>query len=149
MKRIEQLQELSREHHHSLTLAQKAIKTSETQDLEAVTLLCEEIVHDYPLVWKVHFKIEEDSIFKHYIEGTDELASLCQSLQQEHRKMDEYYEQMKEGNYRVLKEFGLLLKKHTRTEERELFPLLEEVMSQDELNKVLQISQDYRASRSA
>ncbi len=154
MKRIEQLQSLSREHHQSLTLAQKAIKTSDAQDAAAVKKLCREIVYDYPGVWKVHFKIEEDSIFKRYIGSADEsiqsgeLARLCLSLQQEHRTMDEYYEQMKKGNYEVLKEFGTLLKKHTRTEERQLFPLLEEAMTQDELNRILQTSQDYRSTDS-
>ncbi len=154
MKRIEQLQNLSREHHQSLTLAQKAIKASETKNVEAISQLCKEIVDDYPDVWKTHFKIEEDSIFQLFIssEGTKlseikayaEVSRLCRLLTQEHRTMDHYYEQMKKGDYEILGEFGALLKKHTRMEERELFPLLEDVMSTEELNAVLKVSQDYR-----
>lgn len=149
MKRIKQFQSLSREHHQSLLLAQKAIRTSESQDTEAVTVLCQEIVHDYPAVWKTHFKIEEDSIFK-YFTGKEEpgkqaeIVKLCNMLHKEHLTMDAYYEKMRGGDYSVLGDFGALLKTHTRTEERQLFPLLEEVMTEKELNRVLQLSLKYR-----
>ena len=154
MKRIEQLQNLSREHHQSLILAQKAIKTAETKNPEAISELCKEIVDDYPAVWKIHFKIEEESIFQLFTDSKKrntgevkqyaEISSLCHLLEQEHQTMNGHYEQMKEGDYSLLGEFGALLKKHTRTEERELFPLLEEAMTSEELNRVLQVSQDYR-----
>ena len=158
MKRIEQLQNLSREHHQSLILAQKAINISESDNADAISEFCKAIVHDYPDAWKVHFAIEEDSIFHLFTEaltGTGqkniseakqytEAASLCHILKQEHRAMNDYYQQMKEGDYSVLGEFGRLLKKHTRMEERQLFPLLEEVMTAAQLNRVYQLSQDYR-----
>jgi len=148
MKRIEQLQNLSREHHQSLTLAQKAIKTSESHNDVIISELCKEIVADYPDVWKIHFSIEEDSIFQLFSNSSSErhseIANLCHSLIQEHQTMNGYYEQMKRGNFSVLGEFGSLLKTHTRKEERQLFPLLEEVMTPEELNRVLQVSQEYR-----
>ena len=154
MKRIEQLQNLSREHHQSLILAQQAIKASEANNAEVIAELCKEIVDEYPDVWNTHFNVEEDSIFRLFTESEaakkcddkvlTEITRLCHLLIQEHRTMDGYYEQLKKGNYQVLGEFGTLLKKHTRTEERELFPLLEDVMSTDELNTVLKISQASR-----
>ena len=154
MKRIKQLQNLSKEHHQSLTLAQKAIKTSDTQNPEAIAELCKEIVNDYPTTWKIHFQIEEDSIFQFFPDSAlenrnkekeySQINHLCHLLAQEHQAMNDYYEQMKVGDYSILGEFGALLKKHTRTEERELFPLLEKNMSSEMLNKVLKVSLDYR-----
>ncbi|MCK5667031.1 MAG: hypothetical protein KAI17_26270, partial [Thiotrichaceae bacterium] len=139
----------SKEHHQSLILAQKAIKISEDHNVEAITELCKAIVHDYPDEWMVHFKIEEDSIFQLFSESnkteqTTEVANLCHILKQEHLAMNRYYEQMKDEDYSILGDFGRLLKKHTRTEERQLFPLLEKIMSKEELNRVYQLSQDYR-----
>ena len=153
MKRIVQLQNLSKEHHQSLTLAQKAIKIADAQNPEAISELCKEIVNDYPAIWKIHFKIEEDSIFQLFPESGaekvsekpySEISNLCRLLKEEHQTMNGYYEQMKAGDYSVLGKFGTLLKKHTRTEERELFPRLEQNMSLELLNKVLKMSQDYR-----
>ena len=62
MKRIEQLQPLSKEHHLSLVLAQKAIKVSRAGNKNEISQLCQQIVDEFPSVWKVHFKIEEESI---------------------------------------------------------------------------------------
>ncbi len=72
------------------------------------------------------------------------ILSLCDQLEKEHRQMDADYEQMKSGNYSVLGEFGALLKQHTCTEERELFPLLEEYLDTATLEKIYQTSVDYR-----
>ncbi|MFK5987009.1 MAG: hemerythrin domain-containing protein [Pseudomonadota bacterium] len=155
MKRIEQLQILSKEHHQSLVLSQKAIKASNSGDMELISLLCKKIVNDFPSVWKLHFQIEEESIFNDFEqrsilennssenEKLQQIIQLCKKLQQEHLIMVEYYEQMKAGNYQLLGEFGILLKQHTRTEERQLFPLLENFLSPEELNKVYLTSVNY------
>jgi hemerythrin-like domain-containing protein len=141
MKRIEQLQNLSREHHLSLSLAQKAIKTHEANNRESIEALCQAIVQDYPLTWTKHFKVEEETIFALFLAtSATEVSQLCQLLEKEHRQMDAYYEQMQDGDYSVLGDFGTLLKKHTRMEERQLFPLLEEVMTAEQLQRVVSAS---------
>jgi hemerythrin-like domain-containing protein len=58
--------------------------------------------------------------------------------------MDCYYEQIKAGDQSVLGDFGTLLKQHTRTEERELFPLLETYFDNKTLEQIYQTSLDYR-----
>ncbi len=63
MKRITQLQPLSKEHHQSLVLSQKAINTAQQGDEKQIAEFCQQIVQSYPGDWKIHFKIEEDSIF--------------------------------------------------------------------------------------
>ncbi len=151
MKRITQLPPLSKEHHQSLVLSQKAINTAQQGDEKQIAEFCQQIVQSYPGDWKIHFKIEEDSIF-HVIQHLSadhnseqkKILSLCDQLEKEHRQMDAYYEQMKSGNYSVLGEFGALLKQHSCTEERELFPLLEEYLDTATLEKIYQTSVDYR-----
>ena len=155
MKRIEQLQPLSKEHHQSLLLAQKAIQVSKTGNTDLISELCQKIVNEYPDVWMVHFQIEEDSIFQLFDIHSNstnnklranerEAAKLCEQLKQEHSTMNAYYEQMKSGDYTVLEQFGELLKLHTRTEERQLFPLLDELLTAEELDEVYQTSMKYR-----
>ncbi len=157
MKRIEPLQPLSKEHHLSLVLAQKAIKVSNSNDKEAIAEMCRSIVEEYPHSWQIHFQIEEDSIFWIFTDPVNsdanisqqhwqKAAQLCKQLQQEHERMNTYYEQMKAGDYTILNDFGVLLKQHTRTEERELFPLLEELLTTVELNTIQKTSINYRQS---
>jgi len=153
MKRLKQLQPLSKEHHQSLVLAQKAINAARQGDRNSIDKLCQQIVNSYPDDWKIHFKIEEDSIF-HVIDKLlnshdpqqQKILKLCTQLEKEHRQMDIYYEQLKSGDNSVLGDFGSVLKQHTRTEERELFPLLEQHLDKDILNRVYQTSLDYRSS---
>lgn len=155
MKRIQQLQALSKEHHQSLVLAQKAINAAGSNEQKIIDELCQQIVDSYPDDWAVHFKIEEDSIFKVVLKQYKNIAGdtdpdlkkiydLCVQLEQEHRQMSRYYEQIKTGDQSVLGDFGRLLKQHTRTEERELFPLLENYFEDDMLQQIANTSQAYR-----
>ena len=144
MKRIEQLQPISKEHHHSLTLGQKAIQTALLNDNKKITELCQKIISEFPCQWQIHFKIEEDAIFTPFENKSNQIASLCDQLRKEHELLTRYYEQMQHGNYSVLHSFGTLLKEHTRTEERQLFPLLEEILTPKELDSILHLSERYR-----
>ncbi len=136
MLRIKQLQPLSMEHHLSLSLAARAIKTANAGEQSEIKLLCEKIVNDYTVVWRKHFDNEEQSIFIPYSNRSPEIDQLCKQLTQEHQQFDTFIEQMKSGNTDVLQEFGTLLKTHTRLEERELFPKITEVLSTKELDEI-------------
>jgi len=142
MKRVEQLQPLSRDHHQSLLLAQQALKISSADNAQDIAHLCQQIVVDYPHTWKIHFAIEEQSIFAVLINQTVhfEAAQLCRQLEKEHRLMDAYCEQMKAGDYSCLHDFGHLLKQHTRMEERQLFPILETIFNTHELDSIYKLS---------
>ena len=136
MKRIKQLQPLSMEHHLSLSLAAKSIKTANAGDQTAIKQLCEDIIDDYPKLWRKHFDKEEQYIFTPYFQRSDTINDLCGQLTREHKQFDQYIEQMKTGDYSILLEFGTLLKTHTRLEERELFPEISELLSKQELNEI-------------
>ncbi len=58
--------------------------------------------------------------------------------------MNNYYEQIKSGNYTLLQNFGKLLKQHTRAEERQLLPLLEKVLKPAELDSIYKNNLKYR-----
>ncbi len=136
MQRIKQLQPLSMEHHLSLSLAAKSIKTASSGEQTAIKRLCEDIIGDYAKLWRNHLDKEEQYIFVPYFQRSDTVKCLCEQLTQEHKQFDRYIEQMKSGNYAVLLEFGTLLKTHTRLEERELFPKIAELLSQQELDGI-------------
>ena len=66
MKRIKQLQPLSMEHHLSLSLASKAIKMADNGSADDIKKMCDDIVLDYPSVWRKHFDKEENFIFTRF-----------------------------------------------------------------------------------
>lgn len=140
MKRIKQLHPLSMEHHLSLRLAARAIKIAREDNANAIAELCQTIVAEYPVVWQKHFAREEKYIFHLYKLRSARIHELCDQLEQEHRQFDALAAQMKAGNIsdlsEVLSEFGELLKSHTRLEERELFPLISEALSKQELDGI-------------
>ncbi len=94
---------------------------------------------DYETVWRRHFDNEEQAIFIPYSHRDQEVKKLCDQLTLEHQQFDDFIEQMKSGHYEGLLDFGKLLKSHTRMEERELFPLISELLSETELDNIYQI----------
>ena len=139
MQRIKQLQPLSMEHHLSLSLAARSIKVANAGKQDEIKQLCEQIVDEYETVWRRHFDNEEQAIFIPYSPRDKEIKKLCDQLTLEHQKFDAFIKQMKSGHYEVLLDFGKLLKSHTRLEERELFPLISELLSETELDNIYQI----------
>ena len=144
MKRIEQLKPLSMEHHLSLVLANKAIKTAKNGDTEAIKKLCDKIANDFDSQWEAHFIKEELSIFSIFEEQyraklitTDsDYANLTEVLREQHNQMRTMSAAMSEGCIEQLAEFGCLLRDHTRLEERHLFPLVSELFTVKELDQI-------------
>ncbi len=127
MKRHPALVELSREHHQSLRLARDCLRTAQAGDPEACRRLAHSVAADYPDTWAVHFATEEQTIFPLAHRLDAETQALVEQLIAEHRRMDHLAERLaEEGGCQTLSEFGALLRDHTRTEERLLFPRLQE-----------------------
>ncbi len=132
------------EHHLSLVLANKAIKTAESEDKVAIEKLCDEIASEFDQRWEAHFIKEELSIFSIFedkyriqlmIEASDN-AELTERLREQHNQMRTMSAAMCEGRTDQLAEFGSLLRDHTRLEERVLFPLISELFTMEELDQV-------------
>jgi hemerythrin-like domain-containing protein len=136
MKRIPELQPLSMEHHLSLSLAVKAMRTARSDDAAAKQVLCKQIVDEYASRWRPHFDAEEHCLFAPFGDRSPEIRALCDRLAAEHRQFDAWAEQMRRGDCSALEAFGELLQTHTRLEERELFEALSHQLTEQELEQV-------------
>ena len=138
MKRAEQLQDLSREHHDSLVMAKRLIEAVKEGSDEALLAAIEKVKSYYENELEVHFQHEERTIFapifKYYIEH----APLAVPLLKEHGAMRLLVPRLTIGNAKeLLAEFAEMLKSHTRIEERELFPIVEASFTKEQLDAVL------------
>ena len=142
MRRKEQLAPLSREHHQSLVLAKKCVDISRSNDMALISAQCKLIVQKFDEIWERHFTIEEQTLFNLASSYSNQLQLLCDDLIKQHQLLREIKRQMQQGNYSGLETFGLILKAHTRTEERELFPKVEQLFNYADLNEVLRTSSE-------
>jgi len=138
MKRAEQLQKLSREHHGSLVMAKNiaeiAENGSDTDLLEAIKTVSE--YYDDEL--ELHFQHEERTIFSLIFGQYKEHIGLATTLLKEHGLIRMLIPKITAETARKdLAEFALVLKNHTRMEERELFPIIEALFSDEELDAIL------------
>lgn len=144
MKRIEQLRPLSMEHHLSLVLANKAIKTAKSANEVEVRALCQQIANEFDRRWEAHFIKEELSIFSLFedkyrsslVTDSPENANLTKLLREQHNQMRTISAEMFDGRTDQLAEFGHLLRDHTRLEERRLFPLISDLFTTQELDLI-------------
>ncbi len=144
MKRSKQLYPLSMEHHLSLSLGNKAVKAARSGDQDAIARLSQEIAEDFPERWETHFSNEEATVFPLLENHTDGPIQLLMELRRQHDQMRAMARELAAGNTTILEDFGQLLKDHTRLEERELFPIAEELLSEEELDSVLAITSSDR-----
>jgi len=147
MKRKEQLIPLSHEHQQSLALAKKCIAIGQSNDRALISAQCTRVVQKFDEIWENHFAIEEQTLFNLASSYSDQLRCLCDDLVSQHQLLRKMKQQMQQGDYSNLEKFGMILKKHTRTEERELFPQVERFFSQDDLNEVFRSSGEKRVKK--
>ena len=138
MKRIEQLVKLSREHHGSLVMAKKISNIAENGTDEELLEAIETIKKYNDSELEEHFQHEERTIFTPIFDHYKEHIGIATILLKEHgyiRRMipNLTLETAKED----LAVFGKMLKEHTRMEERELFPVIEELFTEEQLDAIL------------
>jgi hemerythrin-like domain-containing protein len=138
MKRREELINLSREHHQSLRLAKKCLDVAATGESEKCQALCDEIISIFDQEWERHFRNEEAAIFNITADMNGRIHDLGRQLVDEHERMREMARAMNQGetSCTLLHDFGVLLRDHTRVEERELFPLVEEAFSPAQMEQI-------------
>jgi hemerythrin-like domain-containing protein len=118
MKRSQELIALTREHHHALVLARRAIDGAR----ELATGLAEIFASEL----EPHFQIEEETLLPP-MRDAGELARVARTLD-EHRRLRALAQAVKQGDLGSLAPFGRLLEAHVRFEERDLFPCAEAVL---------------------
>ncbi len=138
MKRAEQLQKLSREHHGSLSMALKISKIAESGSEEALAEAIETIKAYYKDELEEHFQHEEQTIFVHIFQQYREHVPMATSLLKEHGFLRILVQRIKpETAKEDLMDFATVLKNHTRVEERELFPIIEKLFTDEQMDAVL------------
>lgn len=137
MKRAEQLQKLSREHHGSLVMAKNIAEIAENGS-EADLLEAIKTVTQYNDELELHFQHEERTIFSLIFGQYKEHIGIATTLLKEHGLIRMLIPKLTPETAREdLAEFALVLKNHTRMEERELFPIIEELFSDEQLDAIL------------
>lgn len=130
MKRHPALIPFSHDHHHALVEARrlkKAASGSEDERRAAAAAFVEFFRSDSVR----HFREEEELLFP----LLDPPPPLVERLLVEHVRLHSLVRRMERGETKAatLKVAGELLEAHVRAEERELFPLLQESVPEDEL----------------
>jgi len=122
---------LSHDHHHGLALALRCRKQSLGQikpmGVEGLRERSAEVIHFFSGDLTAHFRAEEDIVFPLLGSALPESLPIVEQLLKEHKQIAGMVRQL-ERNQRlsqILFDFGDLLERHIRWEERELFPLYE------------------------
>jgi len=135
MKRHEQLQPLSRQHHNGLLAAlllKKGIAKSAAANLMAAFIV------DF---WKndlnEHFESEEEVLIPALI-NTSLDKNLTEQLLKEHALIRSYIDLLKDNpdDLSTIRAFQELLEKHIRFEEKVYFPAAEKLLSEEQLQKI-------------
>lgn len=140
MKRHKALQSLSQEHHHGLLLAQlikagspeyKGLpSTTVDKKLYTIKFFEENLIP--------HFKKEEEVLFPLTRKKNSNVENLVTELIKQHKEIDLLINKLKDSSQPEdeLDELGKLLEAHIRKEERELFQMIQEILSKTELIKL-------------
>lgn len=138
MKRIEQLQKLSREHHGSLVMAKKIALIAEEGSEQELLEAMQTVKQYYDDELEEHFQHEERTIFAPIFRQFSELKEIATVLLKEHGFIRLLIPKITQETARKdLADFALVLKNHTRMEERELFPVIETVFTDEQMDAVL------------
>ncbi len=147
MKRANQLQPLSRQHHLGLILSRHAKEcTNETDEIS-------EHWHKLTLYIKdmsPHFDIEDDLIataLQPYQDSNPEVATALATLDKQHRSLHKLISDTQNSSNTTVtaaqvKQLATALYDHIRFEERELFPLAETYLTEEELDAIYNASSD-------
>ena len=123
---------LSHDHHHGLALAlrcrKQALGQLKPMGAKGLTARAVEVGEFFTNHLVAHFRAEEEALFPKLRELVPESAAMVNQLVREHRQLRDAVAQLgtNAGLGRLVFDFGDLLERHIRKEERELFPLFEQ-----------------------
>ncbi|NOX17085.1 MAG: hemerythrin domain-containing protein, partial [Chlorobi bacterium] len=85
-----------------------------------------------------HFKHEEEIVFPLARGRSKEMDAMIDDILAQHKKITEAVKTLEEGDLvENLDRFGEMLTNHVRQEEREVFPKVEEVLTEEELENLV------------
>lgn len=140
MKRHLQLQPLSRQHHNGLLMSLLLLKgLRRNADLQ---VLSDFILHGWNQELQSHFEAEEKILIP-ALKETNFEDSLIQQLLIEHTELRALVQKIENNaaGKEEISQFGTLLEKHIRFEERIFFPKAEEILSEEKLSGIGELLQ--------
>ena len=138
MKRCEQLHKLSKEHHSSLVMAKRIARVAEEGDEAELLKAMSRVQAYYNDELELHFQHEEQTIFTIIFQQYKEHVEIATTLLKEHGYIRRLVQRLTpETARKELADFALVLKNHTRLEERELFPVVQDLFADEQLDAVL------------
>lgn len=123
MKRHQQLQDLSREHHTALLLALHAKRAANSGDRERIAASAQACLAAFGEELDPHFIVEEHSLLPVLRQSGEHV--LADRLEAEHRDLRALATRLPQSEAPTLLGFAELLMAHVRFEEREMFETLE------------------------
>jgi hypothetical protein len=126
MKRSLTLQPLSREHHTALTLAKACERASRSGDETLVSQTCQRAIMAFQNELEPHFQFEEISLLP-LLHGPA-TQPLVERALADHQQLRGLRDALGQNDTQALDSFGKCLSAHVRFEERELFPVLENLL---------------------
>ncbi|MEO7622521.1 MAG: hemerythrin domain-containing protein [Gallionella sp.] len=126
MKRSAILQPLSREHHTALTLAKASEHAAQSGDEILVSQVCQRVIRAYANELELHFQFEEVSLLP--LLHSTETQPLVERALADHQQLRGLINALRQNDAEALDNFGKCLSAHVRFEERELFPVLENLL---------------------
>jgi hemerythrin-like domain-containing protein len=142
MPRHPSLMPLSHDHHHGLALAlrcrKQALGQVKPMGVPGLRERAREIKEFFSTNLEKHFQAEEKALFPFMCLSIPQSRTLIDGLLEDHKKMREAARGLEVGTdvAKLLFDFGDLLERHIRREERELFLLFEEHATQEEAERV-------------
>ena len=147
MKRANQLQPLSRQHHLGLNLSRHAKECAdESEEIAKHWHNLTSYINDM----QYHFQIEDNLIanaLEPYRATQPDVASVIETLDGQHKQLHQLINTVgkpdgQDVTVTQVKELGTLLYDHIRFEERELYPTVEKYLTEAELDAVYEASPD-------
>lgn len=136
MKRHPALQQLSRDHHHALVVAQK-LRRSDRGDADQARATFLEY-------WKSHgrdhFREEEETLLPTLARFADPDRPIVARVLIDHVRIRQLAAEVeRHPEPAVMQALGRELEQHIRREERELFPLIEQAIPEDQLVRLVSL----------
>jgi hemerythrin-like domain-containing protein len=144
MKRSAALATLSRDHHQALVVAQQLRRVTDATGAEAR----EAFLQYWTDHGRLHFRLEEELLFPAYAGHGDPHEPVVLRALGEHamiRHRAHVLSAAPSADAGALEQLGSELAAHVRLEEREVFPLIERVMPEGDLDALARALEDAQA----
>lgn len=143
MRRHQALVPLSHDHHHGLAQARRLRRAASEADPERLLQVARGFVEFFAREGAGHFRDEEELLFPLLADCGDPATSLLAEIAVQHAAVRSLVGQVRRSvqagrvEAEVLNRLGELLEQHIRLEERQLFPLIEEIVTDEDLEGLL------------